>query len=94
MYTRHGTRARVITLAALAAFAGLTGLGGQSSVDVRRDGLTHFQRAFRKRVDRAGGWVGGSSPRSKNGGKRRKSAIRARRMNNSGNGNHWSRKHA
>jgi hypothetical protein len=82
MYTRHGTRARVITLAALAAF---TGLGCQS---------THFQRAFRKRVDRAGGWVGGSSPRSKNGGKRRKSAIRARRMNNSGNGNHWSRKHA
>lgn len=92
---RPTSRARVITLAALAAFAGITGLGAQTDARVREaSSYSDFQRAFKRRVDRAGGWVGGALPRSGNGGQRRKRAIRARRMNNSGNGNAWSRKHA
>lgn len=95
MHRPNTGRARVITLAALAAFAGVTGLGTQTSTGVREaSSYSDFQRAFKHRVDRAGGWVGGALPRSGNGGQRRKNAIRARRMNNAGHGNSWSRKHA
>lgn len=87
---RSGRSPHILTLAALAAFASATGLGGQTAAAARADVSTRsdFERKVRERIAMAGGWAGGAHPNKTNGGHRRKRAIREARLRKYGTKKH------
>lgn len=83
---------RRITPAMVGALA-MSILTRQAPLGLSR-GYQNFRDNVIKRWNRKATGSGPLYPASRNSGQRRKNAIAARRMNNAGHGNRWSRKHA
>ena len=89
-------RARILTLAALAAFASIApGLIGSREISVKRETAHEFfARKTAERIVSRGGSALAYYGHKTNGGQRRKNAIRARRLRNNGERSRFVSKHS